>query len=41
MIDITSKKVLTTRKEHPCFGCTEAINKGASAAFRIATSTLV
>ncbi|EON71791.1 hypothetical protein [Lysinibacillus sphaericus] len=33
MIDITSKKVVTTRKEHPCFGCTEAINKGASAVY--------
>ncbi len=33
MIDITSKKVVTTRKEHPCFGCTEVINQGASAVY--------
>ncbi len=41
MLSITNKRMVTTRKEHPCFGCAEAINKGASAAFRMATSTLV
>ncbi|MGN4125089.1 hypothetical protein ACMGD3_08765 [Lysinibacillus sphaericus] len=25
--------MVTTRKEHPCFGCTEAINKGVSAVY--------
>lgn len=31
MLDITSKKIVTTRKEHPCFGCTDTIDKGESA----------
>lgn len=31
MIDIRKKRMVKTRKEHTCFGCTETINKGKSA----------
>ncbi|MGE7111256.1 hypothetical protein [Lysinibacillus sp. NPDC047702] len=31
MIDIRNKRLVTTRKEHKCFGCTETIEKGQKA----------
>ncbi|UPW82743.1 hypothetical protein [Lysinibacillus sp. Ag94] len=31
MIDIRTKRMVKTRKEHTCFGCTETIEKGKSA----------
>lgn len=33
MLDMTNKRMVTTRKVHECFGCTEAINKGESAIY--------
>lgn len=31
MLEITKRKMVTTRKEHECFGCAEVINKGEDA----------
>ncbi|MEY9980480.1 hypothetical protein, partial [Lysinibacillus sp. RC79] len=31
MIDIRTKRLVKTRKEHTCFGCTETIEKGENA----------
>lgn len=31
MIDIRTKRLVKTRKEHTCFGCVETIDKGNSA----------
>ncbi len=31
MIDIRTKRLVKTRKEHTCFGCTEPIEKGKNA----------
>ncbi|MEY9975281.1 hypothetical protein [Lysinibacillus sp. RC79] len=31
MIDIRTKRLVKTRKEHTCFGCTKIIDKGKSA----------
>lgn len=31
MIDIRTKRMVKTRKEHLCFGCTEIIEKGKNA----------
>lgn len=31
MIDIRTKRLVTTRKEHKCFGCIETIEKGQKA----------
>jgi len=31
MIDIRTKRMVKTRKEHTCFGCTEIIEKGKNA----------
>lgn len=36
MLDITNKRIVTTRKVHECFGCTEPINKGESAIYVMA-----
>ncbi|MGN4127997.1 hypothetical protein ACMGD3_23785 [Lysinibacillus sphaericus] len=33
MLDITNKRIVTTRKEHLCFGCMESIDKGKSAIY--------
>lgn len=30
MLDITGRKMVTTRKEHECFGCLKTISKGES-----------
>lgn len=33
MLDITNRKIVTTRKEHECFGCLTAIEKGKIAVY--------
>ena len=31
MLDITKRRIVTTRKEHECFGCLKVLDKGESA----------
>lgn len=33
MLDISKRKIVTTRKDHECYGCTEVINTGANAIY--------
>ncbi|KOY81559.1 hypothetical protein I6G82_08445 [Lysinibacillus macroides] len=36
MLEITEKRLITTRKTHECYGCMGAINKGETVVFIIA-----
>lgn len=33
MLDISKRRIVATRKDHECFGCTEVINTGANAIY--------